>query len=104
MTEVISSALNFMRLSFNQSLAELFQAVADRGVEDVLGLSRLLGGVHERVGVRPSQLGRALVEGFHDDRNVLLAGTRRLGNHAALPPRPLGAAGSSAIADSTRRV
>ena len=36
MTEVISSALNFMRLPFDQSLSELFQAVADRGVVDVV--------------------------------------------------------------------
>src|SRR3954454_458092 len=36
MTEVISSALNFMRLPFDQALSELFQAVADRGVIDVV--------------------------------------------------------------------
>src|SRR5262245_60239109 len=36
MTEVISSALNFMRLSFDQSLAKLFESVADRGVVDVV--------------------------------------------------------------------
>src|SRR3954453_19650525 len=36
MTEVISSALNFMRLPFDQSLAELFESVPDRGVVDVV--------------------------------------------------------------------
>src|SRR4051794_3212644 len=36
MTEVISSALNFMRLPFDQSVAELFQTVADRRVVDVV--------------------------------------------------------------------
>src|SRR4051794_11159339 len=36
MTEVISSALNFMRLSFSESLPELSEAVADRGVVDVV--------------------------------------------------------------------
>src|SRR3954453_20141444 len=36
MTEVISSALNFMRLPFDQSLAELFQSVADRGIVEVV--------------------------------------------------------------------
>src|SRR5215218_7514251 len=36
MTEVISSALNFIRLSFDQSLAKLFQPVSDRGVVDVV--------------------------------------------------------------------
>src|SRR5215217_7930567 len=35
-TEAISSALNFMRLPFHQSLAKLFEPVADRGVEDVV--------------------------------------------------------------------
>src|SRR3954452_245214 len=35
-TEVISSALNFMRLPFDQSLAELFESIADRGVVDVV--------------------------------------------------------------------
>src|SRR5689334_7849898 len=32
MTEVISSALNFMSLSFDQAPSELFEAVAQRGV------------------------------------------------------------------------
>src|SRR3954468_1586617 len=36
MTEVISSALNFMRLPFDQSLAELFESVSDRGVVHVV--------------------------------------------------------------------
>src|SRR5450755_3254152 len=36
MTEVISSALNFMRLSFGESFPELSEAVADRGVVDVV--------------------------------------------------------------------
>src|SRR5262245_52323746 len=36
MTEVISSALNFMRLPFDQSLAELFESVAEGGVVDVV--------------------------------------------------------------------
>src|SRR3954464_13804187 len=36
MTEVISSALNFMRRPFDQSLAKLFESSADRGVVDVV--------------------------------------------------------------------
>src|SRR5208282_665271 len=32
MTELISSALNFMRLSFDQSLAKLEEAALDRGI------------------------------------------------------------------------
>src|SRR4051794_35840513 len=36
MTEVISSALNFMRLPFDQSLAELFESVSDRGVVQIV--------------------------------------------------------------------
>src|SRR3954451_3213676 len=36
MTEVISSALNFMGLPFDQSSAELFEVAADRGVVDVV--------------------------------------------------------------------
>src|SRR5512142_1382924 len=36
MTEVISSALNFMRLPFDQAMAKLFQTVPHRGVVDVV--------------------------------------------------------------------
>src|SRR3954451_6692487 len=36
MTEVISSALNFMGLSLDEAAAELFQAGADRRVVDVV--------------------------------------------------------------------
>src|SRR3954447_4573502 len=34
MTEVISSALNFMRLPFDQAIAKFLEMIADRGVVD----------------------------------------------------------------------
>src|SRR4051794_20045052 len=36
MTEVVSSALNFMRLPFQQAMTEFFEMVADRAVVDVV--------------------------------------------------------------------
>src|SRR6187200_1182753 len=57
-TELISSALNFMRLSFDQSLAKLFESVADGGVDDLVAdlddqpadQGRVAGAVHARGG------------------------------------------------------
>src|SRR2546430_2054688 len=126
-TEVISSALNFMRLPFDQSLAELFESVSDRGVVDVvadlddqppdqggvdhepdhgrgaehaLDLALLLGGVDDRLGVGAGDLGNVL---FEDGPDGGIAGGLG-GAHALRPPCPLVAvAGSSCTAESTRR-
>src|SRR5689334_76681 len=69
-TELISSALNFMRLSFDQSLAKLFETVADGGVDDLIADlddkstdQGLVGGdVHDGRGA--GHLGQAPAEGL----------------------------------------
>src|SRR4051794_24319403 len=55
MTEVISSALNFMRLPFHQAMTEFFEMVADRAIVDVVA----------RLDDHASDQGRVDLDGQH---------------------------------------
>src|SRR3954463_8754954 len=59
MTEVISSALNFMRLPFQQAMTEFFEVVADRGVVDVVARLDDHAPDQRRVDLKGQDRGRA---------------------------------------------